>query len=459
MTDQEKSILATPIGFSEICLKKKLYEWQRKILVKFCNRTPVRVAVSANNNAGKTTYIVAPLALWFACLHPNSLVIITASVERQISDVVFHELRKYAGLFPKNPPNKTDWELPNGSRIIGFCTNQAGKFESWHNKNFLLIADEAKSIAPEIFLAFDRCRPSHELLISSPGQKSGEFFKSFTNPNYGFETLKVTAFDCPHVTKEEIEHIERKYNHQQAFIRSTIYGEFMDDDGSYVIGTGDVHFLWDNLPLKLAGERTAFIDFGAGGDETAIAIMDGNEVLPVISWRDSNTMATVGRCMTILKEKSVMAKNVWYDEGGIGIPMGHALREAGWNCHPVNNGGTPYDERHTNRGSEMWWDSAYLIKNRKIRLPKEDDILIEQMTSRLAEYTSKGKIGVESKEDMAKRGLHSPDRADAVCGVLSNFRWGYWKVAKNGNHDPIQDKLDKQLTEHAAVPGADGGLY
>src|ERR1700760_2660921 len=138
-------VIATPIGFAKAILGKDLYPWQSQILAEFARPAPVRVAVSANNNAGKTAFVVAPLALWFACVHPGSLVVATASVERQITDVLFHELKQYASKFPDSKPNNTDWLLPNGSRIIGFCTNHAGKFESWHNKNFLLIADEAKS--------------------------------------------------------------------------------------------------------------------------------------------------------------------------------------------------------------------------------------------------------------------------------------------------------------------------
>lgn len=47
-----------------------------------------------------------------------------------------------------------------------------------------------------------------------------------------------------------------------------------------------------------------------------------------------------------------------------------------------------------------------------LQLP-DDDVLITQLTGRKWNMTSKGKMLLESKKDMKKRGLKSPDRADA----------------------------------------------
>lgn len=442
MTAEEA--ISTPIGFTELLLKKPLYDWQREILMKF-TKPRADVALAASNNAGKTAYVVCPLAIWFAAMHPNSLVIITASVDRQIREVVFHELNKYASLFPSSNPNAAEWTLPNGSRIIGFCTNHPGKFESWHNENFLLIADEAKSIPDPIFQAFDRCRPTHRLYASSPGIKGGEFYKSFTNPAYGFSIHKASAYDCPHVTEEEITKIITKYGIDHPFTRSTIFAEFMGDESDvYVITLSDVRSILDEPPMAAWGKKAAFIDFGAGGDETVIAIMDGNEVLPLICWRDKNTMSTVGRCITELRRFEVTAPNTFADEGGIGKPMCDAMMEAGFSVNRVNNQSAPYDSRYINRGGEMWWDAQYLIKNKRIKLPK-DEILVEQLSNRFQAFDSKARLGVEKKELMKERGLNSPDRADAVCGVLSNYKWGYSGSASYKQYDPIQAAWDKMM--------------
>jgi hypothetical protein len=47
-----------------------------------------------------------------------------------------------------------------------------------------------------------------------------------------------------------------------------------------------------------------------------------------------------------------------------------------------------------------------------------DETLISQLTTRRSVFDSRGRIGIERKEDLRKRGLHSPDRADAVTAVF-----------------------------------------
>lgn len=49
-----------------------------------------------------------------------------------------------------------------------------------------------------------------------------------------------------------------------------------------------------------------------------------------------------------------------------------------------------------------------------IELP-DDEKLIAQLSTRKFKMTSRGRIALERKEDMKKRGLDSPDRADAVA--------------------------------------------
>ena len=48
----------------------------------------------------------------------------------------------------------------------------------------------------------------------------------------------------------------------------------------------------------------------------------------------------------------------------------------------------------------------------------EDPVFIQQATNRRVEYTATQKLRVESMEAMRNRGVSSPDRADAVFGVM-----------------------------------------
>ena len=62
----------------------------------------------------------------------------------------------------------------------------------------------------------------------------------------------------------------------------------------------------------------------------------------------------------------------------------------------------------------MWATVREAMYHSEIRLP-EDNEMIAQFTARKYTVSSRGRIVLESKEDMKKRGLDSPDRADAVA--------------------------------------------
>jgi phage terminase large subunit len=51
----------------------------------------------------------------------------------------------------------------------------------------------------------------------------------------------------------------------------------------------------------------------------------------------------------------------------------------------------------------------------------DDDELISQLSTRKWRMTSKGKMILESKDDMKKRGLKSPDRADAFVLTFGEY--------------------------------------
>ena len=50
----------------------------------------------------------------------------------------------------------------------------------------------------------------------------------------------------------------------------------------------------------------------------------------------------------------------------------------------------------------------------------EDDELAAELVSPTYKYTSTGKIKLESKEEMRKRGIKSPDKADSLALTMAS---------------------------------------
>ena len=72
------------------------------------------------------------------------------------------------------------------------------------------------------------------------------------------------------------------------------------------------------------------------------------------------------------------------------------------------------EEDYTDITGYMWWVVKELLRQRELCLPNDEE-LSAQLTTRKYAIDSKGKIKLESKDDMKKRQLPSPDMGDALA--------------------------------------------
>ena len=164
---EEASLLE---NFPETFIQVTAYDWQRKVLQDL-NEKESRVALKAANGSGKTSVVAASAILWHMVRFPDSLVVTTAGVWRQVEGQLWPTLRKFVGGLGQGwRITSNELHYANGSRAIGFSTNDPGKFEGWHRQglteNLLMIVDEAKTVPDSIFTAIARCQPSRLLVMS-----------------------------------------------------------------------------------------------------------------------------------------------------------------------------------------------------------------------------------------------------------------------------------------------------
>lgn len=425
MRDHAPTLL--PFGFAKAVLQLPTYPWQSEVLGWY--RDPQRRtqgALATPNGAGKSSGVVAALALWWVSVHRRGRVVITTRDAKQLLQQLIPALQKHRSRFPRwrwvaspSPAIVT----PAGGRIVAFTTNDAGRAEGWHKESdaegpLLVIVDEAKSVAEPIFQALDRCTFNALLYVSSPGLMLGPFFQAFTQQAALFERRKVSLRECPHIPRERIEGMVAKYGAAHPLTQSSVHGEFMDQDEgcSFVFPLRIVNRAVRRGPLPAARDRSAFCDFAAGGDENVLAIRHGEHLEIAAAWRDTDTQASVGRFLREMQKAGLRPHEVFADEGGLGRPMVDSLWAAGWPINRVNFGSRPYDPIYENRGAEMWHETAAAMTRGELTIP-DDAVLIAQLTGRQGKMCGTGKLGLESKADLARRGGASPDRADAVCGA------------------------------------------
>jgi len=456
--------LAKPAAFASNVLGINLYDWQRKVL-RDLEAKDCRVALRAANGSGKTSTVISAILIWHALVYPRSIAVTTAGVFRQVESQLWPSLRNHIAKLG-GAWEVTSGEIrylhPNGntSRIIGYSATDPGRAEGWHAEDheyhpLLMVVDEAKTVADPLFEAISRCQPTRLLIASSPGGTSGAFYRAFTKEANMWSKHAVTAFDCPHITPAQIEEVTQRYGEKHPLTRSMIYGEFVDIGlESLVINLTQLQNCHNTPPRFRPGVRIAGVDFAAGGDQNVICISDGNKILPMIAWREKDTMAAVGRFIVEFKKAGLEANNIYADASGMGMVMCDALAESGWVVNRVNFGATAYDNNaYTNRSAEMWYNMAKKIEDAEIILPEDED-LTAQLTCRRTITNSKGKLGVESKDSMRARGIASPDRADALALCLSSSNSGLdltfqierptWKSLQEMmvSHDPVMAGFD-----------------
>ena len=71
-----------------------------------------------------------------------------------------------------------------------------------------------------------------------------------------------------------------------------------------------------------------------------------------------------------------------------------------------------------NRRAEMWLNMKNALQEGRFSIP-DDDALHADLTSCGYKYDSSGRLLLESKIDMKKRGMPSPDSADAMALTFS----------------------------------------
>jgi hypothetical protein len=99
------------------------------------------------------------------------------------------------------------------------------------------------------------------------------------------------------------------------------------------------------------------------------------------------------------------------DVVGVGAGVFDRLAELGLPVTVYNGGEAPFDkERFVNARAEDYWNLRELLENGEIDIDELDDKLAAQLGSIKWTVDSLGRIKIESKEDMRKRGMPSPDR-------------------------------------------------
>lgn len=162
------------------------------------------------------------------------------------------------------------------------------------------------------------------------------------------------------------------------------------------------------------GARIMGVDVAEyGEDDTAICFRQGRLVHPVKTWHGKGPMEVVG--LVAIEADAWKPDLINVDCTGVGSGVADRLIELGYPVQRVHFGSRAIkDEIYRDRRAEMYGELREWLEDLPACLP-DDDVLVGELTSVQYSYDSSRRVVLESKEQMGKRGIKSPDRADAVA--------------------------------------------
>lgn len=403
-----------PVGYVREVLHVEPWEKQRQILEAV--RDHRRVAVRSCHHSGKT-WCAAAIVHWFCRSFDPALVITTAPTDRQMRKLLWYEISRHQqGANLSGRLQQTELEASPTQRAYGFSTNTPERFQGWHSPNILVVVDEASGVPEQIYEAIEGVLTSENarlLLIGNPNYPLGTFYNAFRSPLY--HTFHISAYDVPATLlpsgwKEER---AQEWGEESPVYQVRVLGEFPDQAEDALIAMRWVTAAMER-EIEPAGDCVLGVDIARyGTDESVCCVRRGSVVVRLETWRGSDTMATAGRVAALGREYG--AQRIQVDEIGIGAGVLDRLQGDGLPAVGVNVGEAASDSEHyANKRAEIFFALQERFKTGDISLP-DDSTLLAQLTSLKFVYTPQGKLKIESKEDMRKRGLPSPDRADALA--------------------------------------------
>ena len=149
-----------------------------------------------------------------------------------------------------------------------------------------------------------------------------------------------------------------------------------------------------------------------GSDRSVILRRRGDSVEDIQVLRKMDTMQVTGWVAAAVREHN--PSQVYVDEIGVGAGVVDRLRELGLPVRGVNVAQRArQDRKYVNLRAEGYWGLRERFTTGHISIP-DDNELTSELASLRYSYDSSGRIKIESKDEMRKRGLSSPDKADAL---------------------------------------------
>jgi phage terminase large subunit len=397
-----------------------------------------RISVRSGHRVGKSTTL-AWCIVWQAVFRYPQKTVCTAPTSKQLYEALAAETKAW---FNKLPPGlqalfdvKSEAIVllsdPNES-FISFRTSSAETPEALagvHSRGWvLIIIDEASGVHEKVYESAIGSMAGHRattILAGNPVRTTGKFFDTHNKPEVMEKWLRfhVSCINHPRITPDFIDEVKATYGEDSNAFRVRVLGEFPKGDDDTVIPYELVAAaqMRDVRPSPTVRQVWGVDVARFGSDKSALAKRKGNVLIePCKEWAGLDVMEVSGRVKaewdsTPLGDRPV---EINVDVIGVGAGVCDRLRELGLPARGINVAESPaLGDKYRNLRAELYFKGKDWFLARDCSIC--DDLLGAELVKARFKYSSNGKMQVESKDEMKKRGIASPNRADAFLLTLA----------------------------------------
>lgn len=394
----------------------------------------IREAVSAGHGVGKSAF-VSWVILWAISTKARTRGIVTANTDTQLRTKTWAELAKWYSLFIAKDLFKftatsiqsadakaaPEWRIDQ----IPWSDANTEAFAGLHNKGrrLILLFDEASAISDKIYEVAEGALTDADTQIlwccfGNPTMTSGRFYEILSEQRLGWQHTNVDSRTVRFSNKALIAQWEEEYGEDHDFFRVRVRG-LPPRCGVYTLISPEVvsEARRREVPLQEYSDRGVVISLDParfGDDKSVITVRQGFKVHEQIKYMSMDTTELVMRMTDIWRKYPHTTAVVVEVVGLAGAGHVDMLRRVPgmpvieYNPAAMRDKDSPY----VNMRAECYMKMKDWLSNAEIPDDKE---LAEQLTTIEFAYTNTMKIQIESKADMKKRGLSSPDCADSLA--------------------------------------------
>ena len=398
---------------------------------------PQQHAISSGHGIGKSA-MAAWLTLWIMSTRPHSRGVVTANTAEQLASktwagvaawlsrcITRHWFRLTTGkgamrLAHVDHPEswRVDAQTSKEENSESFAGLHAASSTPWY------LFDEASAIPAKIWEVAEGGKTDGEpmhFVFGNPTRNTGAFAECFGRMRHRWTTRQIDSRTVQITNKTLIGGWVSDYGEDSDFVRVRVRGVFPRASSMQFIARDVV----DEAMARPMGAysphtRVALVgvDVARFGDDQSVIrtrLQRDARTIPPKRFRELGTMHLAARVGEHVNELKAMALRVvvFVDGGGVGGGVVDRLRQLGFEVIEVNFGGKADDpKKYRNKAAEMWGRMRDALPTLYL---DQDEQLATDLTGREYGYTAADQIDLESKEDMKRRGLASPDDADALA--------------------------------------------